>query len=129
MSIARRRQTKVRSAALPFYRTCCDYQEFESWCAKRWIDRIDRAERKVFTTLPREAVKASPEYKGSAGIEREDETQLHDAHRRESHWNYRNADAPAVREIPVNARGQIQQAGRGTSGPPVAALLPCMKSN
>lgn len=46
----------------------------------RWIDRIDWAERKVFTSLTREAVKASPEYEDSATIDREYETQLHDSY-------------------------------------------------
>ncbi len=66
--------------------------------ATRWIDRIDWAERKVFTTLTREAVKAGPEYEGWARIDREYETQLHDAHGQEGYWDDRNADAPAVRE-------------------------------
>ena len=46
----------------------------------RWIDRIDWADRKVFTSLTREAVKASPEYEESAAIEREYETRLHDSY-------------------------------------------------
>ena len=46
----------------------------------RWIDRIDWAERKVFTKLTREAVRASPAYEESAHIDRAYERRLHDAH-------------------------------------------------
>ena len=55
--------------------------------ATRWIGRIDWAERKVYTTLTREAVKASPEYREAATIDRDFETRLHDAHGRQGYWD------------------------------------------
>jgi uncharacterized protein YrrD len=55
--------------------------------ATRWIDRIEWAGRKVYTTLTRDAVKASPEYRESAAIDREFETRLHDAHGRQGYWD------------------------------------------
>ena len=64
----------------------------------RWIDRIDWVQRKVFTSLSREAVKTSPEYQVAVGIDRDYEKRLHAAYGREGYWDYRNADAPEVRE-------------------------------
>lgn len=55
--------------------------------ATRWIDRIDWDERKVFTTLIRDAVKASPEYNESAMVDRDYEVRLHDAQGRPGYWN------------------------------------------
>ena len=55
--------------------------------ATRWIDRIDWTERKVFTTLTRDAVKAGPEYDESATIDRAYEARLHDAYGREGYWD------------------------------------------
>ncbi len=54
--------------------------------ATRWIDRIDWTERKVYTSLTRDAVKASPAYDESTAIDREYETQLHDAYGRKGYW-------------------------------------------
>lgn len=55
--------------------------------ATRWIERIDWTERRVFTTLTRDAVKASPEYDESATIDRAYEARLHDAYGRERYWD------------------------------------------
>lgn len=55
--------------------------------ATRWIDRIDWSEQKVFTSLTRDAVKASPAYEESATIDREYEARLHDAYGREHYWD------------------------------------------
>ena len=55
--------------------------------ATHWIDRIDWTERKVHTTLTRNAVKTSPEYEASATIDRKYETRLHDAYGREGYWD------------------------------------------
>ena len=55
--------------------------------ATPWIDRIEWAERKVYTTLTRDAVKASPEYRESATVDREFEARLHDAHGRQGYWD------------------------------------------
>ena len=55
--------------------------------ATRWIDRIDWADRKVYTGLSRDAVKASPEYEESSTIDRAYEARLHDAYGREGYWD------------------------------------------
>ena len=52
----------------------------------RWIDRIDWAERAVYTSLSREAVKRSPEYDEGALLDRQYEQVLHDAHQRTGYW-------------------------------------------
>jgi uncharacterized protein YrrD len=55
--------------------------------ATRWIDRIEWADNKVFTSLTREQVKASPEYHEADRLERADEKRLHDAYGREGYWD------------------------------------------
>jgi hypothetical protein len=55
--------------------------------ASRWIDHIDWVERKVYTSLTRAAVKASPVYDESATVDRPYEARLHDAYDREGYWN------------------------------------------
>jgi hypothetical protein len=52
----------------------------------RWIDKIDWAQRKVFTSLNRDSVKNSPEYDRSALLDRQYEKMLHDAHQRGGYW-------------------------------------------
>jgi uncharacterized protein YrrD len=55
--------------------------------ATRWIDRIDWADRTVFTTLTREQVRNSPEVDPRQPIIRADEQRLHDAYGRETYWD------------------------------------------
>jgi hypothetical protein len=55
--------------------------------ATRWIDRIDWADRTVYTNLTREQIKNSPEYDDAAIIHRDYEKRLHDAYGREGHWD------------------------------------------
>ena len=55
--------------------------------ATRWIDRIDWADRTVFTRLTREQIKSSPEYEEAADIGRDYEKRLHDAYGREGYWD------------------------------------------
>jgi uncharacterized protein YrrD len=55
--------------------------------ATRWIDRIDWADKTVYTSLTREQVKNSPEYDEAATLGREDEKRLHDAYGREGYWD------------------------------------------
>ena len=52
----------------------------------RWIDRIDWAEKTVYTKLTRAQVKASPEYDESATLHRADEERLHDAYGLGGYW-------------------------------------------
>ena len=52
----------------------------------RWIERVSWSEAKVFVTLPREAVKAAPEYTDEAGITRDFETRLHGHYSRRGYW-------------------------------------------
>ena len=54
--------------------------------ATRWIDRIDWTQRKVFTSLTRNAVKNSPVFDESALLDRQYEEQLHEAHERGGYW-------------------------------------------
>lgn len=54
--------------------------------ATHWIDRIDWADRTVFTPLTREQVRNGPEYDEAAAVDREYEQHLHDAYGREGYW-------------------------------------------
>ena len=55
--------------------------------APRWIDRIEWAERMVYTPLTREQVKASPEYDEKKLLDRDYEQRLHDAYGRPGYWD------------------------------------------
>ncbi len=52
----------------------------------RWIDRIDWADRTVFTALTRDEIKGSPAYDEAAAIDRDYEERLHTAHGRSGYW-------------------------------------------
>lgn len=54
--------------------------------ATHWIESIDWAEQKVFTTLSRNSVKAGLVYDESAVIDRDYETRLHSAQSRKGYW-------------------------------------------
>ena len=54
--------------------------------ATHWIDRIDWADKTVFTSLTREQVQNSPTYQEGTLISRDDEAQLHRAHGRQGYW-------------------------------------------
>jgi hypothetical protein len=54
--------------------------------ATPWIDRIDWADRTVFTGLTREEVKNSPEYVEAAPLDRAYEESLHAAYKRPAYW-------------------------------------------
>jgi uncharacterized protein YrrD len=54
--------------------------------APRWIDHIEWSESKVYTTLTRDGVKASPEYDEATTIDRDYEKRLHDAYGRDGYW-------------------------------------------
>ena len=55
--------------------------------ATHWIDRIDWADKTVFTRLTREQIKNSPEYEEATPIDRDYEHRLHDAYGREGYWD------------------------------------------
>ena len=55
--------------------------------ATRWIDRIDWADKTVYTKLTREQIKNSPEYDDAVIIHRDYEKRLHDAYGREGYWD------------------------------------------
>ena len=55
--------------------------------ATRWIDRIDWAERTVYTKLTREQIKNSPEYEEPSTINRDYEKRLHAAYDRQGYWD------------------------------------------
>jgi uncharacterized protein YrrD len=54
--------------------------------ATRWIDRVDWADKTVYTLLTRDQVRNSPEYDESAPLHRDYEKQLHEAYDREGYW-------------------------------------------
>jgi hypothetical protein len=55
--------------------------------ATSWIDHIDWAEMKVYTSLSRDAVKDSPEYHEPSDTNRDYEKRLHAAYSREGYWD------------------------------------------
>ncbi len=55
--------------------------------ATRWIDRIDWADKTVYTTLTREQIRNSPEVDDIAPIDRDYEQRLHDAYGRKGYWD------------------------------------------
>ena len=55
--------------------------------ATRWIDRIDWADKTVYTKLTREQIKNSPEYDEDATVNRDFEKRLHAAVGREGYWD------------------------------------------
>lgn len=57
--------------------------------ATHWIDRIEWAEKTVYTKLTREQIRNSPEYDEAAPILRDYEKRLHAAHGREGYWDAR----------------------------------------
>jgi hypothetical protein len=54
--------------------------------ATRWIDRIDWADRTVFTRLTREQIKNSPEVDEGGVIDRAFEERLHESYGRDGYW-------------------------------------------
>ncbi|MBC7562017.1 MAG: PRC-barrel domain-containing protein [Gemmatimonadaceae bacterium] len=54
--------------------------------APRWATRVSWPERKVFVDLTREAIKGSPEWDGSAAVNREYEQRLYDYFGRPVYW-------------------------------------------
>ena len=55
--------------------------------ATQWIDRIDWADKTVFTTLTRDEVKASPAYDEAQIISRDYEERLHASYSRADYWD------------------------------------------
>ena len=55
--------------------------------ATRWIDRIDWADKTVYTKLTRAQIKNSPEYDESEPVNRDYEERLHDSYGREGYWD------------------------------------------
>ena len=55
--------------------------------ATHWIDRIDWADKTVYTKLTREQIKNSPEYEEAKTINRDYEKRLHDAYGRVGYWD------------------------------------------
>lgn len=55
--------------------------------ATRWIDRIEWAEAKVYTSLSQQQVRDGPEYDPSVVVDRDYETRLHRAHGRPHYWD------------------------------------------
>jgi len=58
--------------------------------ATQWIDSIDWELRKVVTSLTRDAVQNSPEYKAGALLDRQYEEMLHQSHQRDGYWDIGN---------------------------------------
>ena len=54
--------------------------------ATHWIDRIDWADKTVYTKLTRNQIKSSPEYEEAEPINRDYEKRLHDAYGRDGYW-------------------------------------------
>jgi hypothetical protein len=55
--------------------------------ATQWFDDIDWSERRVHTTLTRQAIETSAEYDPSRAIDRKAEVRLHELHRRTGYWD------------------------------------------
>jgi uncharacterized protein YrrD len=55
--------------------------------ATQWIERIDWADKTVFTTLTRDEVKASPAYDEAQIISRDYEARLHASYSRADYWD------------------------------------------
>ena len=55
--------------------------------ATRWIDRIDWADKTVYTKLTRDQIKNSPEYDETEPVNRDYEERLHDSYGREGYWD------------------------------------------
>ena len=54
--------------------------------APHWASGVSWAERKVYVDLSREAIKKSPEWNPTAGVNREYETRLYDYYGRPAYW-------------------------------------------
>lgn len=69
------------------------------WFGKRvlvsphWATKVSWAEDKVHVDLTREAIKNSPEWNPTEGINREYETRLYDYHGRPTYWTHQEAPA------------------------------------
>jgi hypothetical protein len=61
--------------------------------ATHWIDRIDWADKTVYTSLTREQVMNSPAYEEPASLNRDYEKRLHAAYDRQGYWNQRRVGA------------------------------------
>ena len=55
--------------------------------ATHWIDRIDWADKTVYTTLTRDQVKNSPDYDEAIPLNRDAEVRLHQAQGRRGYWD------------------------------------------
>ncbi len=54
--------------------------------APHWASRVSWAERKVYVALSRDAIKKSPEWNPTTGVNREYETRLYDYYGRPAYW-------------------------------------------
>ena len=62
--------------------------------APQWASRVSWDERKVYIDLSRDAIKKSPEWSPTAGVNRELETRLYDYYGRPAYWFTNAAGAP-----------------------------------
>lgn len=58
--------------------------------APHWASRVSWETRKVYLDLPRQAIKDSPEWDPTAGVNREYETRLYDYYGRPAYWSPSN---------------------------------------
>lgn len=63
-----------------------------------WASRVSWSERKVHLDLSRQAIKDSPEWNATAGVNREYETRLYDYYGRPAYWS--PSDRPSGAEPP-----------------------------
>lgn len=75
--------------------------------APKWATRVSWLDRKVFVDMTRDAIKAGPEWDGSAAVNREYEQRLYDYFGRPVYWgsegHAREAQPPTVDAVPVAA--------------------------
>ena len=62
--------------------------------SRRWIERVDWSESKVFVNVPRETIKESPGYTAEFLLTRDYETRLHRHYNRQGYW----VDEPGAKE-------------------------------
>lgn len=73
--------------------------------APRWATRVSWDERRVFVNLSRNAIKGSPQWNPTTGVNREYESLLHKHYGRETYWADSAQPAPSLRSPsnhPVN---------------------------
>lgn len=67
--------------------------------ATKWIDRVDWGDSTVYTTLPRDAIKNSPEYDASVPLSRSYEAILHKYYGKGGYWSENGGDMEVFEKV------------------------------